>query len=131
VLLAGKGRKFLPVTDAAAERALVSKTADRLLREKSDDVLDINKAIGKFEAEARQARHVAKRAAGSDDEDGGGGGGRRGGGKGRGRGGGRGGGRGAGGKGGGKGAAGGKQLKAKGGVQKGGKRGGKGGKAKR
>lgn len=62
--LPGKRRRFSGVTDAAADRALMSKTAEKLLRTKADDVLDINKAIGKFEAEARQARHVAKQAAG-------------------------------------------------------------------
>jgi len=62
--LPGKRRKFAGVTDAASDRALMNKTADHLLRQKADDVLDINKAIGKFEAEARQQRHVAKQAAG-------------------------------------------------------------------
>lgn len=128
--LPGKRRKFSGVTDAASDRALMSKTAEKLLRSKADDVLDINKAIGKFEAEARQARYVAKQAA-ADGEGGGrgGGGGRK---KGSGKKGGGGGGRqqqrsGGGGKKGGKGAKGGKGgagLKARGGVsKKGGKRG--------
>eukprot|EP00879_Flechtneria_rotunda_P032375 GHRR01035571.1.p1 GENE.GHRR01035571.1~~GHRR01035571.1.p1 ORF type:complete len:249 (+),score=92.20 GHRR01035571.1:471-1217(+) len=68
--LPGKRRKFLPVAGTAAERDLISKTADKLLRERSADVLDLNKAIGRLEAEARQQRHTAKQAA---DGDGGGG----------------------------------------------------------
>lgn len=82
--LPGKRRKFSGVTDAASDRALMSKTAERLLRSQADDVMDINKAIGKFEAEARQARYVAKQAA-ADDGEGGGAGGGRGGGGGRGK----------------------------------------------
>lgn len=141
--LPGKRRKFSGVTDAASDRALMSKTADKLLRQHADDVLDINKAIGKFEAAARQERHVAKQAAGGGDAGGRSSGGRKkgggGGGKG-GRGGAAAGGGGKGGKGGGKGrggggkggaaaGGGGKQLKARGGVSKkgggGGKRGGR------
>lgn len=119
--LPGKRRKFLPVTDTAAERAVFSKTADKLLREKSADVLDINKAIGRLEAEARQQRHAAKRAGGGDDDDEAGAGRRKG--------------KGKGGKGnsGGKGKGGGK-LAARGGVGKKGSKGGKsakGGKGKR
>lgn len=127
--LPGKRQKFLPVTDTAAERAVVSRTADKLLREKTSEVLDVNKAIGRLEAEARQQRHVAKRAHdGSDDEGGGGSGGR---GKGRGRGG-R-GGRGSRGRDGGEGK-GRSRLPAKGGISKRGSKGGKsgrGGKGKR
>lgn len=128
--LPGKRRKFAGVTDAASDRALMSKTADKLLRTKADDVLDINKAIGKFEAEARQQRHSAKQAAGEDSSSGGrkGGKGKGGrqqqqqGGKGKG---GRGGGKGGKGKGGAAaGGPGGGKLKARGGVsKKGGKRG--------
>jgi regulator of ribosome biosynthesis len=125
--LPGKRRKFAGVTDAAADRALMSKTAEKLLRTKADDVLDINKAIGKFEAEARQQRHVAKQAAGDGDSSRKGGkkgrqqqGGKQAGGKG-GKGGRGGGAKGKGGREGGKSSAG---LKARGAVsKKGGKRG--------
>jgi regulator of ribosome biosynthesis len=71
--LPGKRRKFIGVTDAASERALMSKTADRLLRERADDVLDIHKAIGKLEAAARGERHAAKAAGGGGGGGGGGG----------------------------------------------------------
>ncbi|KAI8467061.1 MAG: ribosome biogenesis regulatory protein-domain-containing protein [Monoraphidium minutum] len=102
--LPGKRRKFAPVTDSAAERARMAGYADKLLRERADDVLDVQKAIGKFEAAAREERSGAKGGGGGKKGGGGkGGGGRKGDGVG----------------------GGGKGLKAKGGVGK--KSGGGGG----
>ncbi|KIY97716.1 putative Ribosome biogeneis regulatory protein like protein [Monoraphidium neglectum] len=128
--LLGKRRKFLPVTDTAAEKRLMSGAADKLLRERVDDILDIQKAIGKFEASAREERRAGKSASGGGDDGGGGKKGRGGGGRGGGRGGGKSGGRGGGsGKSGGRDGGGKGGLKAKGGVSKRG--GGKGGRGKR
>lgn len=63
-----------------------SRIADKFLRERSDDVLDIKKALGRLEADKREERSQAKKrqadeeADGGDGDDGGGyGGGGRGG----------------------------------------------------
>jgi hypothetical protein len=106
--LPGKRKKVFSVTDTAAERAAITNMADRMIREKADDVLDLSRALGKFEANERQQRHVAKQAGGSSGNSSGGkgsrgGGGKRGGSSSGGRGGGRGGG--SGGRGGGRGGS--------------------------
>jgi regulator of ribosome biosynthesis len=60
----GKRQKFLPVADrSGAERSSASELVDRLLRERSEEVLDVGKAIGKFEAAAREERFQKKRKA--------------------------------------------------------------------
>eukprot|EP00197_Chlamydomonas_leiostraca_P004525 CAMPEP_0202860350 /NCGR_PEP_ID=MMETSP1391-20130828/2092_1 /ASSEMBLY_ACC=CAM_ASM_000867 /TAXON_ID=1034604 /ORGANISM="Chlamydomonas leiostraca, Strain SAG 11-49" /LENGTH=339 /DNA_ID=CAMNT_0049539505 /DNA_START=64 /DNA_END=1079 /DNA_ORIENTATION=- len=56
----GKRRQFAAVTDTAGERAKMGGLADRFIRERADDILDVKKAIGKFEAEAREERRAAK-----------------------------------------------------------------------
>ncbi|GFR50857.1 hypothetical protein Agub_g13140, partial [Astrephomene gubernaculifera] len=57
----GKRRHFLSVTDTKGERSKISSLADKFLRERSDDVVDIRKAMGRMEAEAREERRDAKR----------------------------------------------------------------------
>jgi regulator of ribosome biosynthesis len=55
--LGGRKRKFMSVTDSKKEKAAQGKLVDHILRKNADDIgnpLDINKAIGKFEAAARE-----------------------------------------------------------------------------
>ncbi len=55
--LGGKKRKFLGVTDSKSEKAAQGKLVDHILRKNADDIgnpLDINRAIGRFEAAARE-----------------------------------------------------------------------------
>jgi hypothetical protein len=47
--VAGKRRKFASVTDTRSERTSMTSMADKFLRERSDDIIDVKKAIGKFE----------------------------------------------------------------------------------
>lgn len=57
----GKKRKFLAVADkGGVERQQQSKLVDRLLAQNADDIVDIGRAIGKFEAAAREERHRLK-----------------------------------------------------------------------
>eukprot|EP00199_Chlamydomonas_sp_CCMP681_P001895 CAMPEP_0119109276 /NCGR_PEP_ID=MMETSP1180-20130426/17822_1 /TAXON_ID=3052 ORGANISM="Chlamydomonas cf sp, Strain CCMP681" /NCGR_SAMPLE_ID=MMETSP1180 /ASSEMBLY_ACC=CAM_ASM_000741 /LENGTH=370 /DNA_ID=CAMNT_0007095017 /DNA_START=97 /DNA_END=1205 /DNA_ORIENTATION=- len=56
----GKRRKFLPVTDTNADHSRFTSMADRFLRERSEDVIDVRKAIVKHEAGAREERKAAK-----------------------------------------------------------------------
>ncbi|KAI7840975.1 hypothetical protein COHA_005204 [Chlorella ohadii] len=57
----GKKRKFLPTADkGGAERQLASKAVDRILAANADDIVDVKRAIGKFEAAAREDRHRLK-----------------------------------------------------------------------
>ena len=44
----------------AGERAAQTKLVDHILRRNADDILDVGRAIGKFEAEAREERHRLK-----------------------------------------------------------------------
>lgn len=37
-----------------------ARLADKFLRERSDDILDVKRALGAFEASAREERHLAK-----------------------------------------------------------------------
>mmetsp|Transcript_28925 Transcript_28925/g.81464 ORF Transcript_28925/g.81464 Transcript_28925/m.81464 type:complete len:352 (+) Transcript_28925:246-1301(+) len=72
---AGK-RKQRPALFDAAEGKRTGSLVDRIIREKSDDVeLDLNKAMGRFEAEARSLRHTSKkkRVSGTTSAAGGGG----------------------------------------------------------
>ncbi|KAL4538932.1 hypothetical protein Ndes2437A_g01922 [Nannochloris sp. 'desiccata'] len=55
--LGGRKRKFISVTDSKKEKAAQGKLVDHILRKNADDIgnpLDINRAIGKFEAAARE-----------------------------------------------------------------------------
>ncbi|GAX73925.1 hypothetical protein CEUSTIGMA_g1375.t1 [Chlamydomonas eustigma] len=87
--ITGKRRKFMPVTDTNTERAQLTGLADKFLRERSEDILDIRKAIGRFESESQNDSKPSKTSGSSS-----------GGTKGQKRGGGRGGGFGGGGRGG-------------------------------
>ncbi|GIL88312.1 hypothetical protein Vretifemale_16225, partial [Volvox reticuliferus] len=69
----GKRRHFTSVTDTKAERSKIGSIAEKLLKERSDDILDIRKAMTRMESEAREARHQAKRKR-EEEGDGGGGG---------------------------------------------------------
>ena len=53
---AAKKRKFLSVTASKEERSAQGKLVDHILRKNADDIVDIGRAIGKFEAEARDDR---------------------------------------------------------------------------
>lgn len=57
----GKRRKFMPVSDTGKEREALTDMADKFLRQRSDDVLDIKRAMGKMESEAREERRVSKK----------------------------------------------------------------------
>lgn len=64
--VAGKRRKFTSVTDTRSERNSMTSMADKFLRERSDDIIDVKKAIGKFEVGTRAGHavlHVLLRAA--------------------------------------------------------------------
>lgn len=56
----GKRRKFAAVEDTGTDRQRMLGLADRFLRERADDVVDVRKAIGRLEADAREERHQAK-----------------------------------------------------------------------
>ncbi|EFJ46846.1 hypothetical protein VOLCADRAFT_118049 [Volvox carteri f. nagariensis] len=71
----GKRRQFMSVTDVKSERSKIGSLADKFLKERSDDIVDIRKAMGKFEADAREERRQAKRKREEDGGSGGGGGG--------------------------------------------------------
>lgn len=49
-----------PLVQGGAERQQASKITDRILAATADDVVDMSRAIGKFEAEAREDRHRMK-----------------------------------------------------------------------
>lgn len=52
-----KRRKFLPVSDrTGAERKAVAGVVGRIVRERADDILDIDRAVGRVEQAARHAR---------------------------------------------------------------------------
>lgn len=56
-----KKRKFLPTADkGGVERQLTSKAVDRILAANADDIVDVKRAIGKFEAAAREERYRLK-----------------------------------------------------------------------
>lgn len=58
---ANKRRTFLPVADCkGVERKSVSAVADKIMREKADDIVEVGKAAGRLEAVAREQRHQAK-----------------------------------------------------------------------
>lgn len=57
---AGKKRKFMAVAETGAERAAQGKVVDHILRKNADDIVDIGRAIGKFEAEAREDRRQVR-----------------------------------------------------------------------
>ena len=63
--LPGKKRKFAPNLDpsGAADDA-AKKLADKVVRERSSDIVDIQRAMGKLEAARREARHEEKVRAG-------------------------------------------------------------------
>ncbi|KAK9810312.1 hypothetical protein WJX72_008404 [[Myrmecia] bisecta] len=66
---AGKRRKFMPLTgNTGAETSKVTGVVDRILREKSDDIIDVNRAVGKLEADRREDRHQAKLTGNTDAE---------------------------------------------------------------
>ncbi|CAG9463540.1 unnamed protein product [Pedinophyceae sp. YPF-701] len=61
VLLKGKRAKKMPVvTKDGKERKAVSAVVDRIIRERADDIIDYDRAIGRMEAEKRAARHREK-----------------------------------------------------------------------
>lgn len=73
---AGK-RKQLPALIDGKEGRRTTSVVDRIIRERSDDVeLDLNKAMGRFEADARELRHVTKKKRLNAGAGGGGGGGK-------------------------------------------------------
>lgn len=53
-------RKFLDVTATKTERASQTKVVDHILRKNADDIVDIGRAIGKFEASAREEKRRMK-----------------------------------------------------------------------
>ncbi|GMH44047.1 hypothetical protein BSKO_11981 [Bryopsis sp. KO-2023] len=55
-----KKRKIVGAGAPAQEQALLSKMANKMVREKSDEVLDVGRAISKMEAEKRKQRHSQK-----------------------------------------------------------------------
>ena len=58
---ANKRRTFLPVAaHKGVERKSVSAMADKIMREKADDIVEVGKAAGRLEAVAREHRHQAK-----------------------------------------------------------------------
>ena len=69
----GKRRKLMPVVDST-ERSRVSSLVDKIMRERSDDIVDVGRAMGKLEAAAREERHQQKRrehmATGDEDASG-------------------------------------------------------------
>ena len=66
----GKRRKFMHTTDSKGqEHSALSSVADRILRERADDILDVGRAAGKLEADKRAARHKQKQEEGDDDGD--------------------------------------------------------------
>ncbi|KAG1655123.1 hypothetical protein FOA52_012541 [Chlamydomonas sp. UWO 241] len=85
----GKRRKFMSATDTGAERSKLTGFADKLIRERSDDILDMKKAMGKFDADEGEVRNAGRtdRTEGLDKPSRGGGRGGRGGARGGGRGG--------------------------------------------
>eukprot|EP00884_Botryococcus_braunii_P005004 jgi/Botrbrau1/14504/Bobra.0350s0009.1 len=58
----GRRRKFMPLV-SKEERPGISSLVDRIVRERADDILDVGRAVGKVEAERREARRVEKLAA--------------------------------------------------------------------
>lgn len=54
--LPGRGRR----SQGGAERAAQNKLVDHILRKNADDIVDVNRAIGKFESAAREERHRMK-----------------------------------------------------------------------
>lgn len=54
----------LPALQGGVERQQQSKLVDRLLAQNADDIVDIGRAIGKFEAAAREERHRLKNKVG-------------------------------------------------------------------
>ena len=56
----GKKRKFLPVAAIQQEREAQGKLVDHILRKNADDIVDIGRAIGKLEAEAREDRRQVR-----------------------------------------------------------------------
>ncbi|KAK2080320.1 hypothetical protein QBZ16_000173 [Prototheca wickerhamii] len=59
--LPGKKKALPPLASKnAGERAAQTKLVDHILRRNADDILDVGRAIGKFEAEAREERHRLK-----------------------------------------------------------------------
>uniref|UniRef100_A0A061RH30 Ribosome biogenesis regulatory protein n=1 Tax=Tetraselmis sp. GSL018 TaxID=582737 RepID=A0A061RH30_9CHLO len=70
--LSGK-RKQRPALFDGSEGRRAAGVADRIIREKSDDVdLNVEKAVGRFEAEARELRHSAKKQRANSKAGGGG-----------------------------------------------------------
>ncbi|MEW5297562.1 MAG: hypothetical protein WDW36_000766 [Sanguina aurantia] len=55
----GKRRKFSSVTDVVGEKAKLTSFADRFLRERADDIVDVKKAIGKYENDAEAGKSIA------------------------------------------------------------------------
>ena len=56
----GKKRKFLPVAAIQQEREAQGKLVDHILRKNADDIVDIGRAIGKLEADAREDRRQVR-----------------------------------------------------------------------
>lgn len=82
--LLARRRRALGVTDVGAERGLMKGAADKFLRERVTDVLDVQRAITRLESEGREERRAAnaKMMGGADRKGGRGGGGDRKGGRG-------------------------------------------------
>ncbi|KAL6769428.1 hypothetical protein ACKKBG_A30970 [Auxenochlorella protothecoides x Auxenochlorella symbiontica] len=59
--LPGKRKKLPPVANKdGGERTSQSKLVDHILRKNADDIVDVGRAIGKFESAAREDRHRMK-----------------------------------------------------------------------
>lgn len=56
-----KRRKFGAVAETGTERTAQGKVVDHILRKNADDVVDIGRAIGKFEASAREEKRTMKK----------------------------------------------------------------------
>uniref|UniRef100_A0A061QPT7 Ribosome biogenesis regulatory protein n=1 Tax=Tetraselmis sp. GSL018 TaxID=582737 RepID=A0A061QPT7_9CHLO len=68
----GSGSSGTALFDGSEGRRAAG-VADRIIREKSDDVdLNVEKAVGRFEAEARELRHSAKKQRANSKAGGGG-----------------------------------------------------------
>lgn len=53
---AGKKRKFMSLTSTKEEREAQGKLVDHILRKNADDIVDIGRAIGRLESDARDER---------------------------------------------------------------------------
>ncbi len=61
--LPGSGPK--PLQMGTQERTVTAKLADKIVRQRADDIVDVDRAAGQLEAQRRAQRHADKKNSGS------------------------------------------------------------------